>query len=171
MLMTIKNAAPIALASVLYAATISFSGASDRPASEILEQRNKETVAAAFGRWAAGGTGFFEEILAPDVAWTIPGSSPVAGTYTSRNDFIARAVRPFARRLAGPIKPTVRNVWADGDHVIVHWDGAGTAGDGQPYNNSYAWIFRMKDGKATEVTAFLDLVPYDEVLRRVPLPE
>jgi uncharacterized protein len=170
-MLTIRKAAPLALAAVLYAATISFAGAGDSPAPEAQEQRNKETVAAAFGRWAAGGSGFFEEILAPDVAWTIPGSSPMAGTYPSRDDFIARAVRPFARRLSGPIKPAVRNIWADGEHVIVHWDGAGTARDGEPYRNSYAWIFRMKDGKAIEVTAFLDLVPYDAVLRRVPLPE
>ena len=26
----------------------------------------------------------------------------------------------------------------------------------------------MHDGKATEVTAFLDLVPYDDVLLRIP---
>lgn len=167
----IRKAAPIALAGVLYAATIGFANASDKPALEMQERSNREAVAAAFGRWAAGGTGFFEEILAPDVAWTIPGSSPVAGTYTSRDDFIARAVRPFARRLSGPIKPTVRNIWADGEHVIIHWDGAGAAKDGQSYNNSYAWIFRMKDGKAAEVTAFLDLAPYDAVLSRVPLPE
>jgi uncharacterized protein len=159
------------VAGVLYAATICSAAASESPASEVQEQRNKETIAAAFGRWVAGGTGFFDEALAPDVAWTIPGSSPVAGTYASRDDFIARAVRPFARRLSGPIKPTARNIWADGEHVIVHWDGAGTARDGEPYNNSYAWIFQMKDGKAAEVTAFLDLAPYDAVLRRVPLPQ
>jgi uncharacterized protein len=130
-MLTIRKTAPLALAAVLYAATICSAAASDSPASEVQEQRNKETVAAAFGRWAAGGSGFFEEILAPDVAWTIPGSSPVAGTYPSRDDFIARAVRPFARRLSGPIKPAVRNIWADGEHVIVHWDGAGTARDAE----------------------------------------
>ncbi|MHC2636511.1 ketosteroid isomerase-like protein [Bradyrhizobium liaoningense] len=29
---------------------------------------------------------------------------------------------------------------------------------------------RMQDGKAAEVTAYLDLVPYDDVLRRIPSP-
>ena len=59
--------------------------------------------------------------------------------------------------------------WADGDHVIVRWDGSATAGDGAPYHNSYVWIFRMANGRAAEVTAFLDLAPYDDVIRRVPL--
>lgn len=31
-------------------------------------------------------------------------------------------------------------VRADGATVIVLWDGRGTANDGQPYENSYAWL-------------------------------
>lgn len=129
---------------------------------------NKRTVEAAFGRWAAGGTGFFDELLAENVVWTIKGSGPSAGTFRSKADFVAKAVRPFADRLAVPVRPVSTRVWADGDHVIVNWDGQGVARDGAPYRNSYAWIFRMADGKVVEATAFLDLAPYDDVLRRVP---
>lgn len=164
-----QKAVFLALLAAFCAAPIGSTRASDSAAPQVQEQRNRQAVTAAFDKWAAGGSGFFEEILAPDVVWTIPGSGTGAGTYRGRDDFIARAVAPFARRLSAPIKPSVRNIWADGDHVIIHWDGAGTARDGQPYRNSYAWIFRMKDGKAAEVTAFLDLAPYGDVLSRVPL--
>ena len=85
-------------------------------------------------------------------------------------DFKARAVLPFTSRLRTPLRPSSRTVWADGDHVIVHWSGEALAGDGQPYRNRYAWIFRMRDGRAVEVTAFLDLAPYEDVIRRVPAP-
>jgi len=40
--------------------------------------------------------------------------------------------------------------------------------DGKPYHNDYVWIFRMRDDTAVEVQAFLDLVPYEDVLRRIP---
>ncbi|HBV2450154.1 TPA: nuclear transport factor 2 family protein [Klebsiella pneumoniae] len=132
--------------------------------------RNKQIVTEAFERWASGGTGFFDELLASDVVWTIKGSSPSAGTFKGRDVFIDRAVRPFQSRLSTPVRPVRKQVWAEGDHVIVYWDGEGMARDGVVYRNSYAWIFRMRSGKATEVTAFLDLAPYDEVLRRVPAP-
>jgi ketosteroid isomerase-like protein len=33
---------------------------------------------------------------------------------------------------------TIRAIHADGDTVIVIWDGRGIASDGQPYENSYA---------------------------------
>lgn len=134
-------------------------------------ERNRLFIAQSFDRWAEGGKTFFQDVLAPDVTWTIKGTSPVAGTYNSRDAFLQRAVAPFAARLASPVRPTLRNLWADGDHVIAHWDGVATATDGATYRNSYVWIFRMKDLRATEVTAFLDLVPYDDVIRRIPLAQ
>jgi ketosteroid isomerase-like protein len=135
-----------------------------------VETRNRQIITEAFDRWGAGGTTFFTDVLTPDVNWTIEGSGPSAGLFQGREQFIERAVRPFVSRLSGPVRPVSKTVWADGDHVIVNWEGVGLAQDGEAYTNSYAWIFRMHEGKAVEVTAFLDLVPYDDVLQRIPAP-
>lgn len=135
-----------------------------------VEARNKEIVTQAFDRWAAGGTTFFSDMLTPDVIWTIKGSGPGTGVFRGVDAFVEQAVRPFVSRLSTPVRPVSKQVWADGDHVIIQWDGTAVARDGQPYNNSYAWIFHMRNGKAVEVTAFLDLEPYNDVLRRVPAP-
>jgi len=134
-----------------------------------LTTQNKRTVEAAFARWAAGGTGFFQEMLSPDVVWTIEGSGPSAGIFRGR-EALLRAIAPFTRRLAVPVRPVAYRVWADGDHVIIHWTGEATALDGRAYRNSYAWILRMDGGRAVEVNAFLDLAPYDAVIARVPMP-
>jgi hypothetical protein len=37
--------------------------------------------------------------------------------------------------------------------VIVLWDGHGIANDGQPCDNSYAWVIKMRDGKVIHGTA------------------
>jgi ketosteroid isomerase-like protein len=129
---------------------------------------NKRVVTEAFDRWAAGGTSFFDDVLAENVVWRIKGSGPSAGEHHGRETFLERVVRPFATRLSTFVRPTAVRIWADGDHVIAQWEGSGVARDGKGYSNSYAWIFRMHDGRATEVTAFLDLAPYDDVLRRIP---
>jgi ketosteroid isomerase-like protein len=144
-------------------------GDADAQPGDATTERNRQFIAQAFEQWAAGGATFFQDVLAPDVTWTIKGTSPAAGTYRGRDAFMTQAVAPFAARLATPLRPTVRNIWADGDDVIVHWDGTATAADGVPYNNSYVWIFRMANLRAVEVIAFLDLVAYDEVIRRIPL--
>jgi ketosteroid isomerase-like protein len=141
-------------------------GQAQQPASATEE--NRRIVKDAFARWSAGGSGFFDEVLADDVVWTIEGSSPSAVEYKGRQALIEHAVRPLAMRLRSPVRPKIVRIWADGDHVIANWKGQGVAQDGQRYQNSYAWIFRMQAGKAVEVTAFLDLAPYDDVLRRIP---
>lgn len=135
---------------------------------ESVAARNKEIITAAFDEWAAGGNTFFADVLTPDVVWTIEGSGPSAGRFAGRELLVERAVLPLVSRLSSPVRPVARKVWADGDHVIVNWDGEGVARDGAAYRNSYVWIMRMQAGKAVEVTAFLDLVPYDDVLRRIP---
>jgi len=131
---------------------------------------NAELVREAFERWTLG-KGFFDQLLAPNVRWTLHGSGPLAKTYTSREAFIREAVAPFAARLAKPVVPTIRRLVAQDDTVVAVWDGQTTARDGVPYKNNYVWVFRLVDGKAVEVEAFLDLEPYYDVLRRVPPPE
>lgn len=106
-------------------------------------------------------------MLAEDVVWTIKGSGPAAGTYKGRAVFIEQVVAPFAARLSSFVKPKVNNIWAEGNDVVVYWDGSAVAKDGKPYNNSFVWIFRMQNLRATEVIAFLDLTQYDAVINRI----
>ena len=128
-----------------------------------VEARNRSAVQAAFEKWRAGGN-VFAELLAPDIVWTIHGSGPVAGTYRGLEDFTRRASAPLVSRLTGPIMPEVRSIWADGDVVIVRFDGSATTTSGAPYRNQFVWILRMDAGRAVEAEAFLDLVAYQRVV-------
>ncbi|MGF1553702.1 MAG: nuclear transport factor 2 family protein [Paracoccaceae bacterium] len=134
-----------------------------RNATIALEARNRATVREAFDAWAEGEA-VFARLIAEDVTWTIHGSSPVAGTYHGLDDFVARASRPLISRLAGPLVPTVHRIWADGDTVVIRFDGAATTTSGAPYRNSFLWIFRMEDSRVVEAEAFLDLAAYDAVV-------
>ncbi|WP_314437385.1 nuclear transport factor 2 family protein [Massilia timonae] len=157
-----------AAAWVLMAALVWSASSARADSGSAQAQANKEAVDKAFAAWAAGGRTFFDDMLAPNVVWTIKGSSPTARVLRGKQELIDGAVTPLSTRLQRQIRPTIRNLWADGDHVIIEWDGEAVAKGGKPYRNSYLWIFRMQGGRATEVTAYLDLAPYDDVLRRVP---
>lgn len=136
-----------------------------------VEQTNRELVRSAFAAWADGGTRFFD-ILDEDVEWTILGEGPSAGVYRGKADFLDRAVRPFATRISVPLKPTVQSIYADGEEVIILWNGEATARDGRGYRNTYAWFFTMRDGRVVRARALLDLAAYDDVLARVqPAPQ
>ena len=66
---------------------------------------------------------------------------------------------------------TIRSVCADRYTVIVVWDGHGIATDGLPYENSYAWIMRLKDGQVIDGTAFCDSISFDGLWARVHQPD
>ncbi|MCW5890998.1 MAG: nuclear transport factor 2 family protein [bacterium] len=129
------------------------------------ETSNKALVTAAFDRWRER-TGSPFELLDADASWTIVGSSPLSKTYT-RKDFLEQVIGPFNARVSVPLKPTVRGVWADGDMVIILFDGVATASDGQEYRNTYTWYFRMREGRVVEATAFFDTRTFDDLWTRV----
>ncbi|TCQ92528.1 nuclear transport factor 2 family protein [Pseudomonas sp. JUb52] len=140
-------------------------------AAESTAERNQRLVERAFANWSAGRGSLFDDLLSPDVVWTIRGSGPAAGTYHGREDFLERAVRPFAQRLATPVAPQVQGIWAREDQVVVRWKGTATARDGTPYRNEYVGILKMDGAHATQVEAFLDLVPYQDVIDRIALAD
>jgi uncharacterized protein len=130
------------------------------------EARNKALVAEKFDAWAAG-TGSPYELLADDASWTITGNSLASKTYGSRDAFISEVIRPFNARMSVGLKPTIRNIYAEGDTVIVFFDASGTARDNLPYQNTYAWFLDIRDGKVTKASAFFDSIAFNDFWQRV----
>ena len=98
----------------------------------------------------------FFNLLAPDVSWTVIGSTPVSRTYPSRDAFLEGAMKPLSGKLAGPIVPTVRDIIAEGDKVVLQWGGRSSGKNGTIYHQTYCWVMRIADGKVREGTAYLD---------------
>jgi ketosteroid isomerase-like protein len=130
------------------------------------ESINAQAVRAAFANWAAG-TGSPFDLLAPDAKWTIVGNSAVAKTYENRDSFIREVIAPFNARMKSPLVPTVHEMLAAGDTVVVRFDGASVARDGVAYTNSYAWLLKLRGGKAVSVIAFFDSIAFDALWARV----
>jgi uncharacterized protein len=130
------------------------------------EANNKAIVQRSFDAWAAG-TGTPYDLLAEDAIWTIAGNSLASKTYPSRAAFIGEVIQPFVARMSVGLKPVIREIHADGSTVIVHFDAAGTAKDGKPYINTYAWFLDLRGGKIVKATAFYDSVAFNDLWTRV----
>lgn len=131
---------------------------------------DRTTVERAFAAWQEG-TAPITEVFAPEMVWRIEGRSQVAKEYGDKQQFVDEVLAPFGARFPvdAPFRPvTIRSVHADGDTVIVLWDGRGVANDGVAYENSYAWFMRMRDGLVVDGTAFFDSIAFDELWDRVP---
>ena len=131
------------------------------------ESRNLATVQAGFDAWA-NGTGNPYDALAEDATWEIVGNSLTSRVYTGKEDFMANVIRPFNARMSTPLHPTIRDIYADGDTVIVFFDAAGTARDGVPYRNTYAWFLTLRDNRIVKATAFFDSIAFNDLWERVP---
>jgi len=130
------------------------------------EQANKDVIRSAFDAWAAGTGGPFA-LLAPQATWTIVGNTPVSRTFGSRQEFMDVVIDPFNARMATPLVPSVRALYAEGDMVIALFDASGTAKDGQPYRNTYTWYMRIEDGTIVDATAFFDSVEFNDFWSRI----
>ena len=167
-----KHIGPLALLLAIAAGCACIVSARAQPRSGTAhtaeEARNIALVQTAFRAWHAG-TGSPYDLLADDASWTIVGRSDASRTYPSRAAFIDEVIRPFNARMRQPLKPTIRSLHADGDTVVIFFDAGGMARDGLPYTNTYAWIWRMKDGKVVDAHAFFDAVAFNDLWRRVPV--
>lgn len=136
-------------------------------------EANREVIRRAFEAWR-DGTGAITDVFAPEMVWRIEGHSLASREYGSKQEFIDEVLAPFGARFAAspePFRPvTIRSLHADGDTVIVLWDGRGTANDGRPYENSYAWFMRMRDGEVVDGTAFFDSISFNDLWSRVQPP-
>ena len=134
---------------------------------------NTEIVRRAFDDWSRGAA-HVSAIFDPDMTWEIVGRSAAAGTYASAQQFVDEVLQPFAARFSpdAPFRPVrVRSTYADGDTVVVVWDGEGTTRAGTTYSNVYAWFLTMRDGLVVEATAFFDSIAFDELWHGVPVAE
>ena len=130
------------------------------------EVQNKELIQTGFDKWRDGTGGVFD-LLAADAKWTIVGNSPVSKTYQSKQELLDQVINPFNARMSKRFVPTVRGVYADGDMVMVLFDGVATARDGKPYVNTYSWYLQMKDRMIVNVIAFFDTIEFTDFWTRV----
>jgi ketosteroid isomerase-like protein len=107
------------------------------------------------------------DLLADDATWTIVGNSAASKTYPTKEAFLGEVIRPFNARMTVGLEPKIRSLYADGDTVIAFFDASGTAKDGLPYANTYAWFLELRDGKIVRPHAFYDSVAFNELWSRV----
>jgi ketosteroid isomerase-like protein len=127
-------------------------------------ESNRKIVEDAVALWKAGDGAAIFRILADNVKWTVIGTTEISGLYNGRQDFIDRALKPLGARIDGLITPEIVDIIAEGDRVVLQWNGTGRMVDGSAYHNQYSWVMRVRDGKVVEGTAYLDTALVDRVM-------
>jgi len=117
---------------------------------------NRRIIENVFAENAKGNGQPFFETLADDVQWTIIGTTAWSKTHVGKAAIVSDLVAPLGAQLAPPMIVRAHRIHADGDFVIVEGKGANKTRNGTPYENTYCWVIRMKDGRMAEVTEYAD---------------
>ena len=101
------------------------------------------------------GSGFFENV-ADDVNWTVMGTHPLAGHYSSKKAFIEGTFAKLGRVLPRGTQLHVEHLMVKDDQAVVELRSLATAGNGMRFDNRYCWVLYFRDGLIVRVRAYLD---------------
>jgi uncharacterized protein len=113
---------------------------------------------SVFEAWERRDAGPFVAALADDLSFTVTGTSPIAGSYTGRDAYVAGVLDPIIERLDGMTSLRLVRLVVDGEWAATHLRGRGTGKRGEDYNMDYCWMVRVVDRKIAEVVGFYDSV-------------
>jgi len=116
----------------------------------------RQLMQAVFAGLARGDATAFLDSLSDDFCWTVPGSNSWSGTYRGKEAVRQQLLRPLFRNFATRYTNTAQRFIAEGDWVAVQCQGAVMTNSGQPYDNRYAWLCRVEQGKLREVIEYMD---------------
>ena len=115
-------------------------------------------VRSLFANLENGRPEAFFNHVAQDVNWTVMGTHPLAGTYHTKENFLAHTFARLDKLLKEGVVLRVTNLLVDGDTAAVKLESLSTALNGKPFDNRYCWIARFSNGTIVEVRAYLDSV-------------
>jgi uncharacterized protein len=131
-------------------------------------ETNRQRIRQAMAELDKGNGKLFVEAMADDVSWTIPGDTPWSRTYRGKQQVLEELLRPLYAQFATTYVSTTRRVMADGDMVIIEFDGCVTTKAGKAYNNRYCYVCRMEGGRIRELMEYLDTALVSSALQAPP---
>jgi uncharacterized protein len=126
----------------------------------------KQKMERIFAAFAVGNSQPFLDLLTDDFCWTVMGSSIWSGTYEGKEVVLSQLFAPIFAQFQNKYISRAKLIIAQDDTVVVECKGEVLTKKDQPYNNSYCWVCRFRDGRLAAVTEYLDTVLVNEVLIR-----
>ncbi|MGH2832901.1 MAG: nuclear transport factor 2 family protein [Solirubrobacteraceae bacterium] len=131
---------------------------SDREHIELIEELHRRQGVM----YAGGAIEPVTELLAPDIVWHVPGSSPIAGDHCGHEGVISYF--KLRRALAqSSMRMHPRELLADGEALVWLVDGSARL-DGQDVNWRTVGVYRIDRGRVREIWLVpLDLALFDRL--------
>src|SRR5918996_2959657 len=121
-----------------------------------INNANKHLVQQIFSELSQGNSQPLVAAMAPDVSWTVPGTTSWSGRYEGRDAVQQDLLGPLVAQFADQYTSHPSRFVAEGDLVVVETEGRVTTKRGLPYDNVYCFVIRLGDGMIREIVEYCD---------------
>lgn len=117
---------------------------------------SKQVVQQWFDHIAAGDAQAAFALFADDIVYDLKGTTPVSGVYRGLDQIVNEFFVPWRKQIDGDLVVHVDELIAEGERVVALGHGSAKTIHGQRYDNDYAFVFTVRDGRITYVAEYLD---------------
>ncbi len=127
-----------------------------------MSEKNKAVVLKFLEAMNSADAATADTCLAADAVTVAKGYGKFSGV--RQRDTIVGTITAFRELMPTGLGVEVKTVTAEGDRVVVEFEGNATTCDGKPYHNQYCMVFTLSDGRISHVNEYFCNVHADEVL-------
>lgn len=127
-----------------------------------MSEQNKQVALKFIDAMGKGDKEVFASTLAPDAIAVAKGFAKLSGTRT--RDMSVGTAEMFKKLWPTGLNPDIKTVTAEGDRVMVEFEGHALCSNGKRYDNQYVMAFTLKDGKIKQVNEYFCTKLADEVM-------
>ncbi|MEV5838414.1 nuclear transport factor 2 family protein [Nocardia sp. NPDC052112] len=124
---------------------------------------NKKLIEDIFEQMSQGNTRAMGEAMAEDFRWIFPGNWSWSGAWEPKSVVLNELLRPLMTQFT-EYRSAADFVIAEDDRVVAQVRGHGITTRGEPYEQTYCFIFRIANGRLTEVIEHCDTALVERVL-------
>ena len=127
-----------------------------------MSEHKKQIVLTFIKAMGNGDAAAAAPCIAEDTFTLAKGFGKFGGVRT--HDTILATIGAFRQLMPEGMQPEFHSVTAEGDRVVVEFEGNGTLFNGQSYCNQYCMVFTLRDGKIRQANEYFCTILADTVL-------
>ena len=112
-----------------------------------MSEQNKAVVRAFIDAFSSGDAAGAEACLSPTATVMAKGFGKLSGPRSY--DLIIATTAAFKDLIPSGLRPQYKTFTAEGDRVVVEFEGDATLVNGERYCNQYCMVFTLADGRIT----------------------
>lgn len=134
-------------------------------------ETNKKLIQQVFTDSANRSGTTFADHLADDAIWIQTGQCSWSGKFIGREAILNGLFARLRTLLTDRPRTLAFNFIAEGDFVVVEAKGDNLAKSGQRYDNEYCMVWKVENGRVTQIKEYCDTALVERVLGPFPRSE